>query len=133
MRSLATTKAVALHFRVSVIIPCLNEAARIGGLLDGIRSQDSPVFEVVIVDTGSTDGTPEVVARYQRRWPELTLRRLAHRGASIAEAVNKGIQAAGGAIIVRLDGHSRPAPDYVRRALDALGVPGTAVRSEACG
>lgn len=127
MRSLATTKAVALHFHVSVIIPCLNEAARIGGLLDGIRSQDSPVFEVVIVDTGSTDGTPEVVARYQRRWPELTLRRLAHPGASIAEAVNKGIQAAGGAIIVRLDGHSRPAPDYVRRALDALGVPGTAV------
>ena len=41
--------------------------------------------------------------------------------------MNRGIDAAHGEIIVRLDGHSRPPPDYVGRALDALRETGAAV------
>ena len=86
-----------------------------------------PVLEVVIVDTGSTDGTRDIVGRYQRRYSMLPLRYLSHPGAGIAEAVNRGIEAAHGEVIVRLDGHSRPAPEYVARALDALRETGAAV------
>ena len=106
--------------RVSVVVPCRNEALRIAALLDAIRSQETPVLEIVVVDTGSTDGTVDIVGRYQQRHSDPPLRCLSHPGAGIAEAVNSGIGAAHGTIIVRLDGHSRPTPDYAGRALDAL-------------
>ena len=85
------------------------------------------MLEVIIVDTGSTDGTMEIVDRYQQQFSDLRLGRLSHPGAGIAEAVNRGIAAAEGEVIVRLDGHSRPLPDYVGRALDALRDTGAAV------
>ncbi len=96
-------------------------------LLDAIRSQEISVLEVIIVDTGSTDGTMEIVDRYQQQFSDLRLGRLSHPGAGIAEAMNRGIAAAEGEVIVRLDGHSRPRPDYVGRALDALRDTGAAV------
>ena len=117
----------ALCDRVSVVVPCRNEAARIATLLDAIRSQEMPVLEVVVVDTGSTDGTVDSVRRYQRHHSDLSLKCLSHPGSNVADAMNKGIEAARGEIIVRLDGHSRPNPDYVRRALDTLRETGAAV------
>ena len=120
-------EASASDERVSVIVPCRNEAARIAILLEAIRSQEVPVLEVVIVDTGSTDGTMDIVGCYQQHHSDLRLECLSHPGAGIAEAVNKGIEAAQGEIIVRLDGHSRPSSDYVGRALDALRDTGAAV------
>ena len=106
--------------RVSVVVPCRNESARIASLLDAIRLQERPVLEVVIVDTGSTDGTIETVSRYQRHYPMLSLRCLSHPGTSVADAMNRGIEAAQGEIVVRLDGHSRPSSEYVKLAVEAL-------------
>ena len=119
--------AAASNDRVSVVVPCRNEALRIATLLDAIRSQETSVVEVVIVDTGSTDGTMDIVGRYQQHHSDLRLACLSHPGAGIAKALNKGIEAAQGEIIVRLDGHSRPGSDYVGRALDVLRDTGAAV------
>ena len=47
--------------RVSVVIPAFNEAASIGRVLADIPPAD--VLEVLVVDGGSTDGTPEIAAR----------------------------------------------------------------------
>ena len=69
----------------------------------------------------------DIVGRYQRHHSDLRLGCLSHPGAGIAEAVNRGIEAAQGEIIVRLDGHSRPQSDYVGRALDALRDTGAAL------
>ena len=46
---------------VAVVIPCLNEAAAIGGVLDDFRAA-LPGATLVVVDNGSTDGTGEVAA-----------------------------------------------------------------------
>ena len=119
--------ASAADERVSIVVPCLNEAVRIATLLDVIRSQEIPVLEVVVVDTGSTDGTLDIIDRYQQQFPDLPLRCLSHPGTGIAAAVNRGIEAARGDIIVRLDGHSRPGSDYVRLALDVLRDTGAAI------
>ena len=110
-----------------MVVPCRNEALRIGTLLYAIRSQEISVLEVIIVDTGSTDGTLDVVAHYQRHHSDLRLGCLSLPDAGIAEAVNSGIEAAQGEIIVRMDGHSRPTPSYVRRALEALRETGAGV------
>ena len=113
--------------RVSVVVPCRNESARIATLLDAIRSQDVGVLEVVIVDTGSTDGTMDIIGESLGQNADPPIRVLSHSDAGIAEAVNWGVEAANGEIIVRLDGHSRPRPDYVGRALAALNDTGAAV------
>ncbi len=126
-RADARSDAAASHERVSVVIPCRNEDARIAALLDAIRSQETAVLEVVIVDTGSTDGTVDIVGRYQQHHADLRLRCLSHPGAGISEAMNRGIETAHGEIIVRLDGHSRPRPDYVGRAVDTLRDSGAAI------
>ena len=107
--------------RVSVIIPCRNEAERIETVLEAIRVQDCPVHEAIVVDNRSTDQTRAVVERYQRArrgWP---LRIVDCSVPGAAAALNAGIRAAEGEIIVRIDGHSQPKPDYVRRCVDALG------------
>jgi dolichol-phosphate mannosyltransferase len=53
--------------RVSVVVPVLDEAARLGPCLDGLIVQGDEVAEILVVDGGSTDGTPELVCRYAAR------------------------------------------------------------------
>ena len=46
---------------VSVIVPTLNEATRIGPCLAALARQGDPLTEVIVVDSGSVDGTPDLV------------------------------------------------------------------------
>lgn len=46
---------------VSVVVPARNEAARIARCLDGLRAQQRPLTEVIVVDGHSTDATPALV------------------------------------------------------------------------
>jgi biofilm PGA synthesis N-glycosyltransferase PgaC len=54
--------------KVSIIVPTYNEVGLIRGKLDDIASQDYPreLMEVIVVDSASTDGTPNIV----REWLE---------------------------------------------------------------
>jgi succinoglycan biosynthesis protein ExoA len=123
----ASRETSSVAERVTIVIPCLNEAERIGALLDGIQALDVRPNQVVVVDTGSSDATRDVVRQYQHRHQDLPIRLLHHPGVGVAAAVNAGIEAADGDVIVRLDGHSCPRRDYVRRALTALRETGAAV------
>jgi dolichol-phosphate mannosyltransferase len=50
--------------QVNVIVPVLNEAARIEACLDGLLGQSESVAEILVVDGGSSDGTQAIVERY---------------------------------------------------------------------
>ena len=50
--------------RVSVIIPARNEVKRIRQCIEGILKQTVPVHEIIVIDSGSTDGTLEVLAEF---------------------------------------------------------------------
>jgi dolichol-phosphate mannosyltransferase len=58
---------------VSAIIPTLNEAARLQPCLEGLSRQRQPLTEIIVVDSGSTDGTRELVLEAGRRDPRITL------------------------------------------------------------
>lgn len=50
---------------ISVVIPVRNEAAKIRACIEGILSQTVPVKEIIVVDSGSTDGTLEILNEYK--------------------------------------------------------------------
>jgi dolichol-phosphate mannosyltransferase len=60
---------------VSVIVPTLNEAARLGPCLAGLARQGQPMTEVIVVDSGSVDGTAALVADIARRDTRFRLER----------------------------------------------------------
>lgn len=66
---------------VSVIIPTYNRAHCVGDAIDSVLSQDPPPDQVIVIDDGSTDETPEVLAGYGDR---ITVLRQANGGAGAA-------------------------------------------------
>jgi succinoglycan biosynthesis protein ExoA len=106
--------------RVSVVIPCRNERAYVGGLIDALRGQQVAPHEIVVVDGGSTDGTRDVVQQLQRSDHSVSVRVVVRQDASIPGAVNAAVREATGDVIVRLDAHCEPSEDYIARALERL-------------
>ena len=107
---------------VSIIVPCYNEQATIPLLLEAICQQTFPLeeMEVVIADGLSSDDTRGAIAEFQRQHPRLAVRVVDNPRRIIPAALNRALEAAQGEFIVRLDGHSMPAPDYVERCVSAL-------------
>ena len=52
---------------VSVVVRCYNEGDAVGPVLEVLFGQQGPSFEVVALDSGSEDGTLELLARYPVR------------------------------------------------------------------
>ena len=107
---------------VSVIVPCLNEEYRIQKLLDAICSQTYPagLLDVTIADAGSKDGTRAVILAFQERQPGLKLQVIENPAVTIPAGLNYAISASHGQIVLRLDAHSAPYPDYVEKSVAAL-------------
>lgn len=108
--------------KVSVIIPCFNEQSTIQLLLEALHEQTIPHadMEVIISDGMSTDDTRRVIAGFQKEHPGLNVRVVDNAHRSIPSAVNRAIESSRGGIIVRLDAHSKPYPDYVEKCVKAI-------------
>lgn len=107
--------------KVSIIVPCYNEQFTIRLLLEALREQTYPRadIEVIIADGHSTDGTRDAIAAFQRDFTDVNVRVVENAKRSIPAALNRAVEAACGEIIVRLDAHSRPYPDYVANCVAA--------------
>lgn len=68
-----TLTPLAQQDAVSVVVPTLNEAQRIGPCLQGLASQGSEVREILVVDSHSQDGTPDLVKAAQHTDPRFRL------------------------------------------------------------
>lgn len=109
---------------VTVVMPVYNEAAFIERSLGAVLAQDYPAdrLEVLVVDGGSTDGTVALAQAAAAADPRVRL--LENPGRIQARALNIALDHAQGAIIVRVDGHTVIAPDYVSRCVDHLRATG---------
>jgi len=107
--------------KVSIIVPCYNEQSTIHLLLEALCEQTYPrtEMEVIIADGLSTDGTRDVISAFQKAVPDLSVRIVDNPRRYIPSALNRAIEAARGEVIVRVDGHSKPYPDYVMNCIAA--------------
>lgn len=83
---------------MSVVIPAFNSAAYLGEALDSVLAQTYQPIEVIVVDDGSEDETPQVVASYAAKVSHVSQQR-----GGPASARNTGIRAASGEWIAFLD------------------------------
>jgi len=107
---------------VSIIIPCYNEEKRIRTLLTAIYSQTYPrdSIEVVIADGNSTDNTRAIIKGFTILRPDLNIHLIDNPKRTIPSGLNKGIKASHGDVIIRIDAHSQPYPDYIERCVESL-------------
>ncbi len=108
--------------RVSVIVPCYNEQATIGLLLNALYNQSFPrkKMEILIADGLSTDGTLDAIRSFHTAHPDLQVKVLTNPRRFIPAGLNIALREAKGDYIVRLDAHSIPNPDYVERCVNIL-------------
>ena len=99
--------------KVSVICPVFNEEKFIEECIMSIIEQDYPqdMMEVLFVDGRSTDKTREIIERYMRQYPFIKL--LDNPERIVPYALNRGLEAAKGEVIMRLDGHCTYPTNYI--------------------
>jgi len=114
--------------RFSVIIPVYNGAAFLGRAIESVLAQTWPAHEIIVVDDGSSDATPEIATRLASRNPAV-LRWIRQANAGVSAARNTGAENASGDWLAFLDADDWFYPDRLEaharfiqedRALDFL-------------
>jgi glycosyltransferase involved in cell wall biosynthesis len=100
--------------RVSVVVPCYNQAHFLAEAIESALTQTYRPLEVIVVDDGATDDTAEVAARY----PDVRCVRQNNQG--LAAARNAGLRVSTGEQVVFLDADDRLLPDGIAAGAAAL-------------
>lgn len=101
---------------VSVIIPVYNQERYLPAAIDSVLAQTFRDYELIVVDDGSTDGTPAIIRSYGAR-----LRSVRKPNGGCASALNRGIQEARGEWIAWLSSDDLWEPDKLRRQVEVIG------------
>ncbi len=108
------------RLKISVVIPLYNGASFIAEALDSVFSQILPPHEVIVVNDGSSDAGPEIVAKYHGNSP-VTLLHKPNGGQSSAR--NLGIKRATGDLIALLDQDDGWYPTHLHELVKPFSEP----------
>src|SRR5688500_5065742 len=97
---------------ISLIATVLNEGNSIRALLDSRASQTRRPDEIVLVDGGSMDNTPDIIRSYADQLP---IKLLIEPGCNISEGRNAAIRAASGEVIAATDAGVRLENDWLEK------------------
>lgn len=100
--------------RVSVIVPCFNQAPFLAEAVESVLAQTYPSIELIVVDDGSDDNTAAVASRYE----QVRYLHQANRGAPSAR--NAGLEASRGEMVAFLDSDDRLLPDAIELGAETL-------------
>jgi glycosyltransferase involved in cell wall biosynthesis len=100
---------------VSIITPAYNRANYLAETIDSVLNQDYPRIEYIVLDDGSTDGTPDVLARYGSR-----IRCETHPNMGETRTVNRGFALARGDIVAVVNSDDPLLPGAVRAAVEVF-------------
>jgi glycosyltransferase involved in cell wall biosynthesis len=107
---------------LSLVIPCYNEEENVNVLLDrvnGAMAQLGRPFEVLLIDDGSTDSTPKLLAEGMLKYPWLRVLRMEKNGGQSA-AFEAGFEAARGELIATIDADLQNDPEEIPRLVPML-------------
>lgn len=121
---------------VSIVLPIRNEARFIERSLNSVLEQTYPAdrLEVIVADGMSTDGTREIVQRFQSEYSNVRL--IDNPGRIVPTGLNAALAQSRGQIIVRVDGHAEIEKEYTERCVEHLqrdGVDGVGGPLETIG
>lgn len=104
--------------KVSIIVPCYNQAQYLNEALDSVYNQTYQDWECVIVNDGSPDDTEEVA----KAWLEMDVRfkYIYKANGGLSSARNAGIAIAQGEFILPLDADDKISQDYIKLAIKAF-------------
>jgi peptidoglycan/xylan/chitin deacetylase (PgdA/CDA1 family)/2-polyprenyl-3-methyl-5-hydroxy-6-metoxy-1,4-benzoquinol methylase len=111
--------------RTSVVIAARDAEGTIAETLNSLLVQSAPNWEALVVDDGSVDGTPAIVAEYVAR--DSRFRALRSEGAGASGARNRGISSASGERILFLDSDDWIDRSFLARMNAALDLDPSAV------
>ena len=94
---------------ISVIIPLYNGAKFIQRSINSVLNQTYQNFEIVVVNDGSTDHGPQIVAQ----WQHSSIKLISQKNSGVSIARNTGIKAAKGNIIAFLDADDEWLPNHL--------------------
>jgi glycosyltransferase involved in cell wall biosynthesis len=99
---------------ISIVVPTCNRAERLARLLDSLGRLDPPRSgcDIIVVDNGAGDRTPDVVADFAARSP-FPVTYLVESRAGVAYARNAGTSASSGSIVAFTDDDQEVAPDWL--------------------
>lgn len=107
---------------LSLVIPAYNEQENIPTLLERVSAalrQTGKPFEVILVDDGSTDDSPRLLAEAMKQYPWLRVLRMSRNGGQSA-AFEAGFAAARGEVIATIDADLQNDPEEIPRLLPLL-------------
>jgi len=109
--------------RCSIIIRAYNEEGHIGRLLTGISRQTVQDVEIILADSGSTDATTAIAAKYP-----VAILHIQPDEFTFGRSLNRGIERASGEIVVIASAHVYPVyPDWLERLLAPFSDPEVAL------
>jgi len=103
---------------VSIIMAAHNMAEWIGASVDSVRAQTTPHWELIVVDDGSTDSTPDLARSYGAK--DSRIRVIQQSRAGVSTARNRGLEAAAYPLLLFLDADDLLLPNYLERMSDHL-------------
>lgn len=104
--------------QITVLMPVYNAGAFLREAIQSILVQTVPDFEFVIINDGSTDSTPSILAEYEALDTRVLVVHQENRG--LVAALNRGIEIARAPYIARMDADDRSLPHRFSRQLEAI-------------
>lgn len=106
-----------LDYRLSVVVPALNEEDNIASVLERLQSQTVEPDEIIVVDNSSDDNTREIAKRYTDKVF------CVDRDKDLGEIRDIGVRRSSGDIIFSTDADTRPPIDWIERLIGYFSDP----------
>jgi len=116
---------------VSVIAPIYNVEKHLAKSLESITNQTYPHLEIILVDDGSTDGSPTIIREFAER--DDRVHAIIQANAGVSAARNAGLEAATGDFVMFVDADDWIEANTLELMMDVIDPDGLALDFASCG